>query len=187
MTRKTITRLIVVAGCLATALLIGLVISVGAARDSARDRDSARSFASTVQVFEDDEKEHHRCSERTVRGSYAFALQGNVIGIGPIAASGTTTFDGEGAGTIRVFINTTTAAPAIEASLAGSYTVNGEDCTGSATFAVPAPGLFGLVSLHFEAVIVNKGEEIRYLITTPGVVFAGASVRQFPSVHSKQN
>ncbi len=181
MTRKTITRLIVVAGCLATALLIGLVISVGAARDS------ARGFASTVQVFEADEKEHHRCSERTVRGSYAFALQGNVIGIGPIAASGTTTFDGEGAATIRGFINTTTAAPAIEASLAGSYTVNGEDCTGSATFDVPAPGLFGLFSLHFEAVIVNKGEEIRYLITTPGVVFAGASVRQFPSVDSKQN
>jgi hypothetical protein len=29
-------------------------------------------------------------------------------------------------------------------------------------------------------VIVDQGEEIRYLITTPGIVFAGNSVRQRP-------
>jgi hypothetical protein len=61
----------------------------------------------------------------------------------------------------------------------GTYTVNPEDCTGSATFKIPPPGLFDrFTELQFEGVIVGQGEEIRYLITTPGVVFAGSSVRQ---------
>jgi hypothetical protein len=36
------------------------------------------------------------CSKGTVKGRYAFALQGTVAIIGPLAASGTTTFDGKG-------------------------------------------------------------------------------------------
>jgi hypothetical protein len=62
--------------------------------------------------------------------------------------------------------------------------VHPQDCTGSATFDLPAPGLFGrFTELRFEAVIVNRGEEIRYLITTPEIVFAGSSTRQFPKLH----
>lgn len=120
------------------------------------------------------------CSESTVEGSYAFAIQGNVARIGPIAASGITTFDGEGLATITGFINTRRIRiPAFDVSIDGTYTVDPEDCTGSATFTIPGPGLFDrFTELQFEAVIVNQGEEIRYLITTPGVVFAGASVRQ---------
>jgi hypothetical protein len=119
------------------------------------------------------------CSERTIRGSYAFALQGSVAGIGPIAASGTTSFDGTGLANITGFINTRRGAPAIEVSIDGTYTVDPEECTGSATFQVPGPALFDqFQELEFEGVIVNRGEEIRYLITTPGIVFAGSSVRQ---------
>jgi hypothetical protein len=119
------------------------------------------------------------CSERTIKGSYAFALQGAVESIGPLAASGTTTFDGEGSANITGFVNTTSLE--IEASIDGTYVVNPEDCTGSAIFDIPPPGLFGrFTELRFEGVIVGKGEEIRYLITTPGVVFAGTSVRQDP-------
>jgi hypothetical protein len=121
------------------------------------------------------------CSERTIEGSYAFALQGNVAGIGPIAASGTTTFDGTGFANITGFINTTDDTPVIEASIDGTYTVDPQDCTGFAIFDIPAPGLFNqFTELHFEGVIVNGGQEIRYLITTPGIVFAGSSVRQVP-------
>ncbi|HXH07635.1 MAG TPA: hypothetical protein VNI83_13720 [Vicinamibacterales bacterium] len=120
------------------------------------------------------------CSERTVEGSYAFALQGNVHGIGPIAVAGTTSFDGQGSTSIEGFVATTTGAPAIRAAISGSYTVE-PDCTGSATYTVPAPGLFGFTQLRFDGVIVDNGEEIRYLITTPGITFAGATVRQ----HSK--
>ena len=116
------------------------------------------------------------CSERTVCGTYAFALTGNVQGT-PIAAAGTTTFDGEGNVSITGTINTTTLAPVVEGTFAGTYTVNREDCTATATVTVPG-GLFGYPTLHFKGVIINNGEEVRYLITDPGIVFAGATVKQ---------
>lgn len=167
MTMKTMTRLLIFASCLASLLLVGSLIS-------------GEGLVPTAQAREKEGRHRPRCSERTVKGSYAFALQGNVQGVGPIAASGTTTFDGQEQVIITGFINTTSEAPAIEATLFGTYTVH-EDCTGSATFAIPAPGLFDkFTELRFEAVIVNRGEEIRYLITTPEIVFAGSSVRQFP-------
>jgi hypothetical protein len=167
---KAITRLMISAGCLASVLLIGSGSSGG-------------SLISTAQAQEQ-ERAQPRCSERTVKGTYAFGIQGNVEGVGPIAASGTTAFDGKGKTTISGFINTRTGDPAIEATFFGTYTVNPEDCTGSAIFDIPAPGLFGkFTELRFEAVIVNNGAEIRYLIITPGVVFAGSSTRQFPGTH----
>lgn len=136
--------------------------------------DDAEDLVPTGQA-----QSEETCSEATVQGSYAFGFQGNVQGVGPIGASGTTTFDGSGQTTITGFINTTTDAPAIAADISGTYAVNPEDCTGSATYDIPPPGLFGRVTeLRFEAVIVDEGRELRYLITTPGVVIAGNSVRQ---------
>ena len=132
-----------------------------------------QTFAPSLQ---DEKKNEERCSERTVRGTYAFALTGSVVGVGPIAASGTTTFDGKGKFSITGAINTTTMSQLIVGSFLGIYTVNPEDCTATAT--VTTPGVFGFTDLNFRAVIVNKGAEIRYLITNPGIVFAGATVRQ---------
>jgi hypothetical protein len=117
-----------------------------------------------------------RCSERTLKGTYAFALTGSVINVGPIAASGTTTFDGEGDVSITGAINTTTLSPIVEGTFTGTYTVNPDDCTGSVV--VTTPGVFGYTDLHFKGVIINQGQEVRYLITDPGIVFAGATVRQ---------
>lgn len=170
---KASLRSVICAGCPALVLLIGFAISSGA-------EDEGGKVVAAI-TDEQDKDASARCSEQTVKGSYAFALQGNVASIGPIAASGTTTFDGKGSANITGFINTTSGSPAIRASIDGAYTVNPQDCTGSATFKIPAPGLFRrFTELRFEAVIVNKGAEIRYLITTPGIVFAGSSVRQSP-------
>ena len=139
---------------------------------SARERGRV-PFTAPAQI---DRTNEERCSERTVRGTYAFALTGSVIAVGPIAASGTTTFDGKGKISITGAINTTTLNPVIEGTFHGTYVVNPDDCT--ATASVTTPGVFGFMELNFRAVIVNKGEEIRYLITNPGIVFAGATVRQ---------
>jgi hypothetical protein len=117
-----------------------------------------------------------RCSERTVKGTSAFALTGSVINVGPIAASGTTTFDGEGNVSLTGAINTTTLNPTVEGTFTGTYTVNPDDCTGSVV--VTTRGVFGYTDLHFKGVIINQGQEVRYLITDPGIVFAGATVRQ---------
>jgi len=168
---KAITKSLIPASCLAGVLFVGFTISSGA------KGDGGKAFVPIAQTQE--KGPSTKCSESTVKGPYAFALQGTVAGIGPLAASGTTTFDGKGHTNITGFINTTSGARAIKASIDGIYTVNPHDCTGSAIFKIPAPGLFDrFTELRFEAVIVNRGEEIRYLITTPGVVFAGNSVRQ---------
>jgi hypothetical protein len=99
-----------------------------------------------------------------------------VITVGPIAASGTTTFDGEGNVSLTGAINTTTLNPILEGTFTGTYTVNPDDCTG--LVVVNTPGVFGYTDLHFKGVIINQGQEVRYLITDPGIVFAGATVRQ---------
>ena len=117
------------------------------------------------------------CTARTVKGTYAFGLSGNVIGVGPIGASGTTTFDGEGNFSITGAVNTTTLIPAQEGTFTGTYTVD-PDCTARATVEIPAPGLLGFTKIDFRGVIIDRGSEVRYLITTPGVVLAGATVKQ---------
>jgi hypothetical protein len=167
---STLTSVIVVASCLLT---VAIVLYGGGAGDMT-------DLVPTVRAHDQDHN-GRRCSKRTVKGTYAFALQGNVVGVGPIAASGTTTFDGRGHVSLTGTINTTTLNPVVEGTFEGTYRVNSEDCTATATFTTP--GIFGFTDLHFRGVILNNGEEIRYLITDPGIVFAGATARQFP----KQN
>lgn len=163
---KVIKRLMMSAGLLASLLVVGAVITGGEGDLIA----SAEAQGGGT------------CSERTIEGIYAFAIPGQVQGIGPIAISGTTSFDGFGGTTITLLANTVTQAPVLRATFSGIYTVDPDACTGSATYNIPPPGLLGrFTELRFEGVSVNDGAEIRYLVTTPGIVLAGTSVRQFPS------
>ena len=58
-------------------------------------------------------------------GSLRVSLsEGTVAMIGPLAASGTTTFDGKGHVNITGFVNTTSGEPAFKANIDGTYTVN---------------------------------------------------------------
>jgi hypothetical protein len=118
------------------------------------------------------------CSESTIKGAYAFGLNGAVKGIGPVALAGTATYDGVGQARLEGFVTSTIGGPAVNATLLGPYTVNPATCTASATFNVPPPGIFGVSQLRFAAFIVNRGEEIRYVVTTPGIAVAGSTVRQ---------
>ena len=160
-TTERITRRVILAVSLASLLVTGFALSGG---------------RGIVPTAHGQEKAAKKCSERTVRGTYGFALTGHVQGVGPIAASGTTTFDGEGYFSITGRINTATGDPVLEGTFPGTYTVSPDGCTASAT--VTTPGVFSYTELHFEAVILENGREIRYLITNPGIVFAGATVKQ---------
>ena len=138
----------------------------------------ARSEANTAAAEDPfDRAQSRSCSLGTLRGSYAFGFTGAIAGVGPISASGTSTFDGQGNWTISGFINTTTSAPVLQGTLSGTYTVNA-DCTGAASVNVPAPGLFGLSEITFRGAIVDQGREVRYLVTNPGVVLAGSTAKQ---------
>ena len=168
-----------------TTCLVGLALTAAAIGGSAKVEggEAGISIAQSQQ-----NQPNGKCSLVTVKGRYAFALQGTVAMIGPLAASGTTTFDGKGHVNITGFVNTTSGEPAFKASIDGTYTVNPQKCTGAAVFKIPAPGIFArFTELRFEGVIVNHGEEIRYLITTPGVVFAGNSVRQLVMTKAGQS
>jgi len=114
-----------------------------------------------------------KCTEHSVRGTYGFALLGNISGIGVVATSGTTTFDGEGNNSGEFAV--TTLAQAKQFTFTGLYTVDA-DCTGTATLNV-SPSDFGSV-IHFNAVGVDNLREIKWLITDLGIVIAGTLTKQ---------
>jgi len=69
---------------------------------------------------------HSRCSNATVAGKWGHTVNGSLIGIGPIAATGISTFDGKGnlTGSQTRSVNGDVA----EETFQGKYSVNA-DCT----------------------------------------------------------
>jgi len=86
------------------------------------------------------------CSNRTLRGSYGFAIEGVILAIPgapplpvPLAlrAVALTTFDGKGTLTqVDHYVVAGMAPPAAWQSSSGTYTVN-ENCTGTLRLVVP--------------------------------------------------
>ncbi len=77
---------------------------------------------------------HHRCSFRSVAGTFGYVTSGVRIGIGPVAGAGVLTFDEDGNvvdGKQTVSFNGTIATE----TYSGTYTV-GDDCRGSFTVVV---------------------------------------------------
>jgi hypothetical protein len=105
------------------------------------------------------------CSNATLRGSYAFRVDGlNVsnpyLPLGPFAAVGKNTYDGNGhmTGTIVISAN----GSVIPTTYTGTYTVNG-DCTGfkSAALAIGA-------TVQFDFVVAGNAREIQMIVTRAG-------------------
>lgn len=106
------------------------------------------------------------CSNSSLRGTFGFQFNGNIIGLGPIGGVGVATFDGAGnfTQTDNVSIN---GFPAIlDRPGSGTYSVNA-DCTGTETLNTG-----GLV-LHSKFVIVGK--QAFSVQTDPGAVITGVS------------
>jgi hypothetical protein len=106
---------------------------------------------------------NERCAAATLRGSYGFSFsgfvqndQGNNI---PFIGAGRTIADGKGNASSTITASTNGTVSTFPWT--GTYTVN-PDCTGSAT-ATPGSG-----GADFFFVIVNDGEELMGMATTPG-------------------
>jgi hypothetical protein len=122
--------------------------------------------------------EHRGCSNATLRGSFGFTSTGTLLALppplaGPFAEVGRQTFDGNG--------NTDATATAsangniAKLTLQGTYAVN-PDCTGSMTlFVFELNGSF-----NADFVIDDDGEELRVILTDPGVVESRVYKKQFP-------
>ena len=91
------------------------------------------------------------CSDATLRGSYGLHATGSVLGVGPFAAVGVFSFDGDGhlTGTLTSRVNANTFS---RETLTGAYTWFTPDCFVSDTWNFDS----GETSQH-ESVVVDNG------------------------------
>ena len=111
-----------------------------------------------------------------LKGNYSFSFEGQVIGVGPVAAVGA--FLADGKGNILEAVRTISInGLSLTETFTCALTVN-PDGTGSAIcpLDIPAPGAPAVESFDF--VLGNKGRTFRHVGTTPGVVVLGSGRRQ---------
>ena len=104
----------------------------------------------------------------TLLGTYMSHGTGTVVGVGPVAAVGTITYDGEGHlvnpftlsvnGSVSTFTQT------------GTYSVN-RDCTGTVVQA----------GAHYNFVVAPDGSTVFWIETDAGTILSGNAVRMKPT------
>jgi hypothetical protein len=108
------------------------------------------------------------CSDRSLRGSYGFQINGNIVGLGPIAGTALVTYDGVGNFTQTDNVNINGGGiPVLNRQGSGTYIVN-PDCTGTQILNLPG----GQVT-HTTFVIVGNGKQVFDVGTDPHVVITG--------------
>ena len=115
-------------------------------------------------------------TEKDVRGAYAFSFHGEIVGLGPIAATGRMFADGNGNIPEAVRTISVNGVPQTETfTCTISVDANG---TGAAVCPLdnPAPGFPPVETFDF--VIEDKGRSFRFVGTTPGIVVLGSGLLQ---------
>jgi len=100
----------------------------------------------------------------TLRGTYMSHGTGTVVGVGPVSAVGTITYDGQGS-LINPFTISINGAVS-RMTQTGSYTVN-RDCTGTVVQG----------GAHYDLVIAPDASTVFWMETDPGTVVSGTAVR----------
>jgi len=106
----------------------------------------------------------------TLLGTYMSHGTGSIVGVGPITAVGTVTYDGKG-NLSNPFTASVNGTILRGVTATGTYTVN-TDCTGS---AIQANG-----TQHYDFVVSPDGSKVRWIETDTGTVFSGSEVRFNP-------
>ena len=111
-----------------------------------------------------------------IKGRYAFSFQGQIIGVGPAAATGAMRADGKGAITEAVRTITLNGVPQTE-TFTCTLVVD-PNGTGSAICPLddPAPGFPAVETFDFA--LEQNGKGFRFVSTTPGVVVLGTGKTQ---------
>lgn len=115
-------------------------------------------------------------TNKSIEGTYGFTVSGTVEpGSGPLTVGGLFTYDGNGG----CFVKETLNAP----SLGGVVSRTSKDCT----YNVNPDGTGTQIDIfeepfnqtvHISFVVVDKGNEIRFIITDPGLILSGVAKRQ---------
>lgn len=117
-----------------------------------------------------------KCTQESLNGSYGYVLSGPLVGVGPVAAVGLTTFDGKGGLTTQDTVSTNGVISRRIGT--GSYTMmpsfGGFDanCLGSAEVG----GDFGGLTFDFRIVPGSSGRELSFIVTNPGTVQTGVAM-----------
>jgi hypothetical protein len=98
------------------------------------------------------------CTLAAVKGSYGLVANGTILGVGPFAAAGILTTNG--AGSFAYSFTQNVNGVVSSGTVPGTYTLD-SNCSGTATFANGET---------FAAVVVNGGQEIDLISTTPSSV-----------------
>ena len=129
-------------------------------------RPTTRSTAVT-----ENEREDGPCSNRTLRGDYGFAIEGDILAGPsriPLRSVAMTDFDGEGnLSQVEHFVFNGVPPPLDWSPSSGTYNVN-PDCTGTAQIILPG---FPPVNLHL--VVVKHGREIHTVVDVNAVTSIG--------------
>jgi hypothetical protein len=104
----------------------------------------------------------------TLVGTYMSHGTGTVVGVGPVAAVGTITYDGEGK-LVNPFTLSVNGSVA-RYSQTGTYTVK-SDCTGTVVQA----------GAHYDFVVSPDASTVFWMETDPGTIITGTASRMKPT------
>lgn len=101
----------------------------------------------------------------TLHGTYMVTGGGTIVGVGPLTAVGTITYDGKGnsVNTFTVSVNGAISRGVVT----GPYTVN-RDCTGT---------LDQSDGTHYDQVVAPDGSTVFWIETDTGTIVSGTEVR----------
>jgi hypothetical protein len=101
----------------------------------------------------------------TLRGTYMVTGGGTILGVGPLTAVGTITYDGK-ANSVNTFTVSVNGAIS-KGVVTGPYTVN-RDCTGT---------LDQSDGTHYDQVVAPDGSTVFWIETDTGTIVSGTEVR----------
>ena len=132
-------------------------------------------------VANDKDGDRHaaRCSNNSLKGTYAFYQYGEVIGQGPAADVGVLTSDGKGNFTGTEVVHNATPQVVDITFCNGHYEVN-EDCTGDLTWtAVIGTCDDPIFEIGERTAAITIGKKDVYILsTTPGAVLVGIATKR---------
>ena len=114
-------------------------------------------------------------TNRDVKGSYAFSFQGEILGAGPVAATGM--FRADGRGHITDAVRTISFGATVTQTFTCTISVN-PNGTGSAVCPLDEP-IQGFPDVEtFDFTLEDNAKAVRFVGTTPGFVVLGSGEKQ---------
>jgi len=109
------------------------------------------------------------CTLRSVRGDFGYEVTGTNLAVGLVSAVGRVNADGNG--TLVGADTLSVSGTILRRQITGAYTLE-EDCTGTVLFTDDLGQ-----STNLDFVLVDKGDELRFIQTDPDTIITGNARR----------